>query len=202
MLPADEIQRSLTGAWRLLLGKADGLRLLDLSVDGFWNSFFSIVVALPAMALGWAASADQLAADIGAISRTGVVLRLAVRDLGMWLLPLLGFALVARTAGLGDRFVAYVVATNWSSVILTWMAVPIVLVTLLLPVSDDFVVLLAYLYYGVTFALAWRLTNAVIGRGAAVATAVFAAMLVASLVVFFALQGMLGLSVPYSTPTR
>ena len=36
---------SLTGAWRLMLGKADGLRLLDLSADGFWNSFFAIVVA-------------------------------------------------------------------------------------------------------------------------------------------------------------
>ncbi|RVD66495.1 transporter, partial [Mesorhizobium sp. M7A.F.Ca.ET.027.03.2.1] len=31
MLSADETQASLTGAWRLMLGKADGLRLLDLS---------------------------------------------------------------------------------------------------------------------------------------------------------------------------
>jgi hypothetical protein len=202
MLPAEEIQRSLTGAWRLLMGKSDGLRLLDLSADGFWNSFFSILVALPAMILGWAASADQLAADIGGVSHAGVILRLAARDLGIWLLPLLGFALVARTAGLGDRFAAYVVASNWGSVIIAWMAVPFVLATLVLPVSDDVFVLLAYLYYGLTFALTWRLTNAVIGRGAAVATAVFAAMLVASLVALFGLESVLGLSAAYSTPTR
>ena len=45
MLSADETQSALLGAWRLMLGKADGFRLLDLSADGFWNSFFAIVVA-------------------------------------------------------------------------------------------------------------------------------------------------------------
>ncbi|MDQ6435727.1 transporter [Mesorhizobium sp. LHD-90] len=201
MLSAEEIQNGLTGAWRLMTGKADGLRALDLSADGFWNSFFSIAVALPAMILGWATSADQWAGDVGGISRAGVVLRLAVRDFGIWLLPLLGFALVARRAGLGDRFVAYVVASNWSSVVLAWMSVPIILVSLL-PVSDDFVTLLVFLYYGLVFVLSWRLTNAAIGRGPAVATAVFTGMFIASLVALLALQGVLGLSVPYSTPTR
>jgi hypothetical protein len=43
MLSADETYASLAGAWRLMLGKADGLRLLDLSADGFRNSFFAIV---------------------------------------------------------------------------------------------------------------------------------------------------------------
>ncbi len=31
MPPAEEIQRSLSGAWQMMMGKADGLRLLDLS---------------------------------------------------------------------------------------------------------------------------------------------------------------------------
>ena len=47
MPSAENIQLYLTGAWRMMMGKADGLRLLDLSVDGFWNSFFAIVIALP-----------------------------------------------------------------------------------------------------------------------------------------------------------
>ena len=202
MLPAEEIQRSLTGAWRLLLGKADGLRLLDLSVDGFWNSFFSIVVALPAMALGWVSVADQLAGDIGTISRFGVVARLAVVDLGTWLLPLAGFALAAKPAGLGDRFIAYVVASNWGSVVLVWLMLPVAILKLLVPSANDAVMLLSLLLYTASLVLGWRLTNAAVGKGAAIGTAVFAAMFVASLVVLFALQGMLGLSVPYSTPTR
>ena len=53
MLSGAEIQNGLTGAWRLMIGNAEGLRLLDLTADGFWNSFFAIIVALPAMLLGW-----------------------------------------------------------------------------------------------------------------------------------------------------
>ena len=45
MLSADETYASLTGAWRLMFGKADGLRMLDLTADGFWNSFFGCQVS-------------------------------------------------------------------------------------------------------------------------------------------------------------
>jgi len=42
--------------------------------------------------------------------------------------------------------------------------------------------------------LSWRLTNVAIGKGPAVATAVFAAMFAASLAVLFTAEGLLGLS--------
>jgi hypothetical protein len=53
MPPGDDIQK--ISLWRLALmtGKRDGLKLLDLSADGFWNSFYAIVLALPAMFVGW-----------------------------------------------------------------------------------------------------------------------------------------------------
>ena len=41
-----------------------------------------------------------------------------------------------------------------------------------------------------------RMTNVAIGKGAAVGTAVFAGMFVASLIVLFALQALLGINVP------
>jgi hypothetical protein len=44
--------------------------------------------------------------------------------------------------------------------------------------------------------LIWRMTNAAIGKGAATGSAVFAGMFVASLMVLFILQGLLGLSLP------
>jgi hypothetical protein len=43
-------------------------------------------------------------------------------------------------------------------------------------------------------ALTWRLTTMAIGRGAAAGSAVFAGMFVASLLVLFFLQSLLGLS--------
>ena len=69
MLSGTEIQSGLTGAWRLMMGRADGLRLLDLTADGFWNSFFAIIVALPPMALGWVLLADHIAGNAESVSR-------------------------------------------------------------------------------------------------------------------------------------
>ncbi len=196
MLASADIQRSLTGAWRMMLGRADGLRLLDLSADGFWNSFFAIAVALPALALGWIAAADQIAGEIESVSRGSLILRLALRDLGTWILPLVGLALVAKPAGIADRFVHYVVSSNWGSAVLVWLTVPPTIVSLVAPSAIDFATLLALLFYGVSLVLGWRLTNAALGRGAALATAVFVAMFLASLVALFALQSLFGLSAP------
>src|SRR5690606_7093069 len=109
----------LWGAWRMMMGHADGLRAMDLTVDGFWNSFFAIVLALPALAPGWMVAADRLAEyDGNPGERFSLVVRFAVVDLGSWLLPLLVLALVARQARIADRFVQYVVATNWASAII------------------------------------------------------------------------------------
>lgn len=195
MLASAEIQSGLTGAWRMMAGRADGLRLLDLTADGFWNSFFAIVVAAPAMALGWIMLADQFS-DVQAASRAGLVLRYAMRDLGTWVLPLVGLALTAKPAGIGDRFVPYVVASNWGSALLVWLTLPPTVVAMLAPGATDFVTLLSLLFYGVSLFLGWRLTNIAIGRGPAIGSAVFAGMFVASLMVLLALQALLGLAGP------
>jgi hypothetical protein len=194
MPPAQHIQQYLTGAWRLMMGKPDGLRLLDISADGFWNSFFAIVIALPALAASWIAVANDMgqAADI-AEGRLSVVLRLAIVDLGAWVLPLGALALAVRPAGIADRLVHYVVATNWGTALIVWLMLPVALVRLFAPSEGDLASALSAILILATLVLSWRLTNAAIGKGAIMGTAVFAAMFFASLVVLFALQSLLGL---------
>ncbi|QDC02580.1 transporter [Mesorhizobium sp. 8] len=195
MLSGQDISASLSGAWRLMRGKADGLRLLDLSADGFWNSFFAIVVALPAMAVGWVGVAGEIGDPDAVVSRLSIVLRLAVVDLGTWVLPLCGLAFVGRRVGIGDRFVHYVVASNWASAIVAWIMLPAALVRLVAPASDQFAVLLSLALFLLTMVFTWRMTNAAVGKGAAIATAVFVGMFVGSLAVLFALQALLGITV-------
>ena len=101
-----------------MFGKADGLRLLDLSADGFWNSFFAIVVAAPALIVGWVGIANEIGDPEAFAGRLGMLIRLATVDIGSWVLPLVGLALVAPRAGIGGRFVHYVVASNWASAII------------------------------------------------------------------------------------
>lgn len=197
MLAGEEIQQNLSGAWRLMLGKPDGLRLLDLSADGFWNSFFAILVAAPALIVGWVGLANDLAvqsAEFG--DRLGTVVRLAFVDVGAWIVPLVVFALVARRAGVGDRFVHYVVASNWTSAIIAWMMLPAALLRMLLPDAQSVGSLLSIALFGLSMVLTWRMTNAAIGKGAAIGSAVFASLFAVSLIALLTMQSLLGISVP------
>lgn len=195
MPSSDEIQQYLTGAWRMMMGKADGLRLLDLTVDGFWNSFFAIVIALPALVVGWVAAANELSQLSGIFgSKLSIVARLAVIDLASWILPLVAFAAVAPRTGLGDRLVNLVVASNWASAIIVWIMLPPSLLGLLWPDVADASALVSLVLFVLTVVLAWRMTNVAIGKGPAVASAVFVGMFLVSLAVLLSLQSAFGLS--------
>ena len=196
MLSADETYASLTGAWRLMFGKADGLRMLDLTADGFWNSFFAIVVAAPALVVGWVGIANEIGDPSAFAGRLGMLLKLATVDIGSWVLPLVALALVAPRAGIGGRFVHYVVASNWASAIIAWLMLPSALLRLFLPSPDEVSGPVSLLLFALSMVLTWRMTNATIGKGAAVGTAVFAGMFVASLLVLFGLQALLGIDIP------
>jgi hypothetical protein len=67
------------------------------------------------------------------------------------------------------------------------------LLRLVVPGAAELATIVSLGLFGVTLVLGWRLTNAAIGRGPAVATGVFAGMFVASLIVLFVLQTLLGL---------
>lgn len=195
MPSGEEIQLYLTGVWRMMLGRADGLKLLDLSADGFWNSFFAMVVAIPPLVVAWVSFANDLSAlggDFG--NRLSIVLRLATLDFSTWVIPLAVLAAVARPAGVSDRFVHIVVSGNWASALLAWIMLPPSLLGLFLPQATDANNLLSLVFFVIAMVLSWRVTNVAIGRGPTIASAVFAGMLVLSLLTLFLLQPLLGLA--------
>lgn len=194
MPSSDYIQQSLSGAARLMAGRKDGVRLLDISADGFWTSFFAIVVALPAMTVGWVTLANEIAFQGDGIgSRLSIVFRLAAIDMLAWIVPLGLLALVARFAGIANRFVQFVVASNWGGAIYVWVMLPPSLVQLFWPDAGESLTAVSLGLFFFTLVLSWRLTNAVLDKGPAFATGVFSAMFLASLVVLFTLQGVFGL---------
>lgn len=194
MPSADYVQQSLSGAARLMAGKKDGLRFLDISADGFWTSFFAILIALPAMTVGWVTLANELAFQGDGIgSRLSIVLRLATIDVLAWIIPLAVFALLAKPAGIASRFVHFVVASNWGSAIYVWIMLPPSLIRLFWPDAGEGVTAFSLGLFFFTMVLAWRLTNAVLDKGPAFATGVFTAMFLVSLFVLFTLQGVFGL---------
>jgi len=189
MPPSDYVQRHLAAAWQMMNGKADGLRELDISADGFWNSFFAIVVALPPLIVSWVSYAD-LSQDLSETfrDRMSAVAKLAVIDLASWVVPIIGLALVAKRVGIADRFVHYVIAGNWSTAIIAWLMVPPSIVLLFAPDAHTFASLLSLVLFILSLIFDWRMTNTALGKGAAVATGLFASMVVASLAILLALQ--------------
>lgn len=154
------------------------------------------MISLPALGVGWVGIADELGADEGAAERLWIVAKLAAVDIGSWVLPLVALALAAPRAGIGARFVPYVVASNWASAIICWMMVPPALLRLVLPGQTDLASLLSLALFLFSMVLTWRMTSTVMARGAVVGTAVFAGMFVVSLACLLGIQTLLGIPSP------
>jgi hypothetical protein len=190
----NDIQQYLVGSWRMMNGKADGIRLLDISADGFWNSFFAILIALPALIASWVVLTNSVApAAVPFATRLSIMLRLATVDIGAWVVPVIAFMAAARPAGLADKLAHYVISSNWGTALIAWMMLPPTLLRMFFPAADDVASALSIGLFILSLVLGWRLTNSALCKGGAVASAVFAAMFVVSLVVLYLLQIVLGL---------
>lgn len=120
-----EILWALTGAWRLLLTDVDALDCFNLSIAGYWRSFLAALLALPLWALLVGAyyltePTAHTAARIAAVELLGY-------GLGWIAMPLLAIAL-CKGLGLGERYIGYVVALNWSKLAVTAASCPVYLV--------------------------------------------------------------------------
>lgn len=131
MLSAEDVQRGLTGAWRLFLGKREAVRLFDTTYTGFWRSFLAVILVLPIYVLYIGSERRMILADMPldapfdelsfALTR---VLALAID----WAAFPLVTALLARPLGFANHYVRLIVAFNWGSPIVSGIvALPAIL---------------------------------------------------------------------------
>ena len=122
MIGPAEIQRSLTGAWRMFLGRPDAMRAFDTSNDGFWRSFQAIVLIAPLYALtaiaDWRATLAAVPPDSELPFGPDAFWFSKALLLGLdWVtLPIL-LAWLGGFLGIKQRYAAYIVARNWSTVV-------------------------------------------------------------------------------------
>jgi len=140
----EEILRSLHGAWRLARLDVRGMGEFNLSIEGFWRSFFAAVLVLP----GYVILVTQKFADVAPTEIEDAPSVLAVEGgagLGRIILvhglsyliswaafPLLAAA-VTWALDLGRNYVALVVASNWAAVIQIGIFLAAILLGLILP---------------------------------------------------------------------
>jgi hypothetical protein len=189
MPTADEIQAALLASWRLMQGRPEALQELDLSADGFWNSFFAMVVAFPALFAMWTGEAIDIAPGAAAFgARLGIVARLALVEAAVWIVPILAVAYCLVWMGRRDRVVAFVIANNWGTALLIWVALPVILLHSFAPSLADVALLLLLILFLASLVLFWRLNNAVLKMGYATATAALASMVILGLLLDYTLR--------------
>jgi hypothetical protein len=115
-LSRDEIVRSLTGAWHVFLDRQDAARHFDLSVTGFWRSFRSVVLVLPAYVLSTLTAWTTLPAEA---DENLFILAKAVSLAVDWVAFPVVLALIADRLKVSATYSAYVIVRNWGSVIAT-----------------------------------------------------------------------------------
>lgn len=117
-----EIGRSIYGAWRLLLLDSRGVHWFELSIAGFWRSFFAAALIAPVYAIMVMIDAgDALAeADTGAIVLVkGIAYGLS------WIAFPVAMIFLSRLLGLTETYIPYIIALNWSAIIQTAIFFPL-----------------------------------------------------------------------------
>ena len=108
-----EIVAALYGAWRLMRFDANGMAWFNLSIEGFWRSFFAAILAAPFFALSIILDLDEQAepVDGGAAAAVTVL----VYAIGWAIVPIVGIA-ITKLLGLTRGYIPLVVAFNWTAV--------------------------------------------------------------------------------------
>ncbi|MCT8970825.1 hypothetical protein [Microbaculum marinisediminis] len=131
MLNADDIQRGLTGAWRLFLGKREAIRLFDTSFRGFWRSFLAAILVLPIYVLYVGAERRMIFSalpDGADFPELGFALARLLSLVIDWAAFPLVTAIIAAPMGFASNYVRLIVAFNWGSPIISAMvALPAIL---------------------------------------------------------------------------
>jgi hypothetical protein len=126
----EEVLSALYGAYRLAWFDVSGMTYFNLTVEGFWRSFFAAVLVAPAYAILVGMQLSARAADVN------IALVFLAESIG-YVFAWCAFPIVAlvltRLLGLDRNYVALIVAHNWSSVLQTAAFVAVVLLGVILP---------------------------------------------------------------------
>ncbi len=131
MIPdQQEIGRSLAGALRLARLDAAGMGEFNLTIEGFWRSFFAAAIVAPGYAL---LVAQKLVAWPGYVDPALAVLIEAGAYVLSWVAFPLAAVFLTTMLGLSRHYVPLIVAANWAEVLQFAVFLVMSVLTLALP---------------------------------------------------------------------
>ena len=109
----NEIFRALYGAYRLARFDPNGMQYFDATAGGFWKSFFAAVVIAPFYVL---VLLQQFQIGEGGFLAHFLAIHLLAYFI-VWVMFALVMITVARALDRDNRYVGFIVAYNWTSVL-------------------------------------------------------------------------------------
>jgi hypothetical protein len=171
-----EIQSSILGAWRLFVLNEDGMNRFNTTVDGFWRSFFAAVLLAPVALFAGTVQrdmrieAESLVAIGGPTSAAptvpelGPFLFVQMTAFGFsWVIFPLVMIGVTRLLSVTGRYAPFVVAFNWSNVIVALINLPPILLYGLGLISIEAAIAPALLIIFIATGYRWFIARVALG---------------------------------------
>ncbi len=186
---------NLGTVWEMMVTMRSALLgRFDLSASGVRSSFRAMLVAAPSLAIGWVGTTcDVLGEGVQNGRFLSLLVGVALTDLAAWIAPLIVFAPILRVLGVGARYPAFVIASNWSGVIFAFIALPIGISRIMVPESQQLDATLILAVLAVSLVLYWRLLRAVLDLGAGQTTALTMVNLLVGMISGYGMAVLLGL---------
>ncbi|WP_417687993.1 hypothetical protein [Roseibium sp.] len=132
MLSGLEISRALQGCWLLFRNRPEGMGYFDVSIEGFWRSFRVVFLLVPLFIISSMSERRLIIEETNILAENfpeNAYWMAQFTSLGVdWIaLPLL-LAALSAPLGVSRGYVPFVIARNWSSLV---VAAPYVIVGLL-----------------------------------------------------------------------
>lgn len=193
IVTADEVARSLRGTVALLNRRAEGLRAFDFTEAGFWHSFGAIALTLPAYVVTLALERRRLGLALpghSLLEDHWLVALVALAHMAAFVALPVAMFWIARSLGLGRRYVPFVIVTNWISVVgLTVLSLPALLL-LLGWATPAHAVLFTLGFGAIVMRLQWFGTKVTLGVSGGLAAAIVALGVALNLAIDTGLQAL------------
>ncbi len=171
MLSAREAASALYGAYWLARFDARGMDYFEISIEGFWRSFYAAVIVAPlyAVLLLMRHAADTT--GVGAVRFASVE---AIQYVIAWVAFPLVMVSLARVLDREERYLGYIVAYNWAAVVRNAFYMPVVMLGVTGTVPAETARTLGLIALSVVLVYIWFIARVALNVGAGTAAALVA----------------------------
>ena len=188
MLSAREAATSLYGAYRLARFDARGMTYFETSLAGFWRSFFAAVIVAPMFAV---VLVMRYAAGEAAVDGVRFASVEAIAYVIAWVAFPLVMVSLARLLDREERYLGYIVAYNWASVLQNGLYLPLVMLGAAGVIPAETAGPLILIALSLIFVYGWFIAKVALDVGAWTAVALVALDLMLSVFIDIVASSML-----------